>query len=96
MAILTSRLQTGSAAFKLNAQAYQQLVKPIEEARQQANAGGWRAELAAALPSEAHVSSLERDELEAWWMGDAPLAQQPSGPSGAAKWATTPDRYVSK
>ena len=40
MAILTSRLQTGSAAFKFNAQAYQQLVKPIEEARQQANAGG--------------------------------------------------------
>ena len=40
MAILTSRLQTGSAAFKHNAQAYQQLVKPIEEARQQANAGG--------------------------------------------------------
>ena len=62
----------------------------------QANAGGWRAELAAALPSEAHVSSLERDELEAWWMGDAPLAQQPSGPmsgpSGAAEWASKPAR----
>ena len=40
MAILTSRLQTGSAAFKHNVQAYQQLVKPIEEAREQANAGG--------------------------------------------------------
>ncbi len=40
MAILTSRLQTHSDAFQRNAQAYRQLCLPIEQARQQAVAGG--------------------------------------------------------